>query len=273
MHSGCEINNFLSLYKLFTFFERKMENGFFFKGESHDFYEIVCVISGTVGITAGKKIYSLKSGEMIFHPPGEFHAIWEEKNSNPEVIIFSFASNHFPIVNQKVYSLNKESISDILSIYEDVTKNFNLKSGSVLSLKENREAEASLTVKKLEMFLISVLRQDEGYTAQSQKSTTKLFSKILSVMEANISKQLRITDIARLCEISVPTLEKTVNKYLGYGAMTHYNILKAQRAHTMLLSGANVKETAFALGYINQNYFSARFKKYYGYSPSEVRKK
>jgi len=79
-------------------------------------------------------------------------------------------------------------------------------------------------------------------------------------------------NLARLCEISVPTLENTVNKYLGYGAIAHFNVMKMQRAHTMLLSGSNVKETAFALGFVNQNYFSARFKKYYGYSPSMIKK-
>jgi AraC-like DNA-binding protein len=44
------------------------------------------------------------------------------------------------------------------------------------------------------------------------------------------------------------------------------------KAQAMLINGSNVKETALSLGFSNQNYFSARFKKYYGYSPSSVKK-
>ena len=89
-------------------------------------------------------------------------------------------------------------------------------------------------------------------------------------MEKSISEPLTVSEIAEKCGISVPTLEKTVYKYLGYGAMAHFNTMKMQRAHTMLLGGSSVKETALCLGFSNQSYFSSRFKKYYGFSPSQV---
>ena len=49
--------------------------------------------------------------------------------------------------------------------------------------------------------------------------------------------------------------------------MTYYNVLRMKKACEMLSEGKSVKETAFSLGFANQNYFSASFKKHYGLSP------
>ena len=61
MNKGCKIIDPLSISRIFTFFKKKFDPGYFFKGESHDFYEVVCVLSGRVGITAGKSIYVLEN--------------------------------------------------------------------------------------------------------------------------------------------------------------------------------------------------------------------
>ena len=272
MITGCKVKNILSISKLYSFFKRRFENGFFFRGECHDFYEVVCVLSGQVGITAGKKVFSLKENEMTFHPPGEFHAIREENASSPEVIIFSFSATSFPSCPGKIFRLSDDNKEEILSIFKIVKNTFDFEGYGINEMIENAEINAALAIKRLEIFLISILGMKSGYSVQSSSPASSSFSKILSIMEHNISASLDVYTMAELCGISVPTLEKTVNKYLGYGAMAHYNVLRMQRAHTLLLEGVSVKETALSLGFSNQNYFSARFKKYYGYAPSYVRK-
>ena len=89
-------------------------------------------------------------------------------------------------------------------------------------------------------------------------------------MEKHIKEPLTVKELADICGISIATLEKTVYKYLGYGVIAHFNVLKLQKAHTMLLDGESVKNTSLMLGFSNQNYFSAKFKKYYGYPPSSI---
>ena len=113
----------------------------------------------------------------------------------------------------------------------------------------------------------------EGLESPLSAHSADLFSRILGVMEKNIYEKISVNELAKACNISVPTLEKTVYKYLGYGAMNHYNTLKMNRAQSMLLSGMSVKEVSLTLGFSNQNYFSERFKKHYGYPPSSSRKR
>jgi quercetin dioxygenase-like cupin family protein len=94
--NGYKINNPISLTELFTVSKQRFDSGYFFGGESHSFYEVVCVLSGKVGITAEKNVYVLSQGQMTVHRPGEFHAIWEEGESKPELIIFTFSASPFP---------------------------------------------------------------------------------------------------------------------------------------------------------------------------------
>lgn len=270
MHKGCKIVDLLSISRIFTFFKKQFEPGYFFKGESHDFYEVVCVLSGKVGITAGKNVFVLSEGEMTFHTPGEFHAIRDEGVTTPEVIIFSFSATSFPSVAAKIFHIGKNGKKEIQYIYEEIVRCFHNEGGKICEVDEKDMLSAALAVKRLESFLIFNLLSEASRDISLATPSSASFYNILSVMEKSISASLNVSEIAKKCGISVPTLEKTIYKYLGYGAMAHYNTMKLQRAHTMLLEGASVKETALSLGFSNQSYFSARFKKYFGYSPSSV---
>ena len=266
----------------FKSFEHRSKNNYIFQYvknrkltniyHSHDFYEVVCVISGRVGITAGKNVFTLNTGEMTFHPPGEFHAIRDKGDSAPEVIVFSFSATSFPTVTAKIFNINKSGIEEIKEINKNINDSFKKDKSRFLGINDGKAISAAITVKRLEQFLIFHLLSSEHNNRSAPTQSSESFYNILSVMEANVCSSLNTATIARKCKISVPTLEKTVYKYLGYGAMAHYNTLKMQHAHTLLLGGASVKEASTALGFSNQNYFSARFKKYYGFSPSAVAK-
>ena len=270
MITGCKIKNILSISKLYTFFRRQFPEGFFFRGESHDFYEVVCVISGRVGITAGNRVFVLNEGEMTIHTPGEFHAIREEGESEPEVIIFSFSAVAFPTVSARIFTLSIELKEEIVKIYDSLPEIFDMGKVRILEVKPSQDVAAALAMKRTEMFLLSALSKKNAAQSAPEVKNTELFSSILSVMEENLSRKINLEFLAKQCGISVPTLEKTVYRYLGYGVMAHCNTLKMQHAHTLLLEGKSVKETASQLGFSNQNYFSARFKKHYGYPPSRV---
>ena len=290
---GCQVKNPITLTELYSFSKQRFSNGYFFNGESHDFYEVVCVLKGRVGVTAGKRVYVLSAGQMTVHRPGQFHAIWEEGESRPESIIFSFAAAPFPKIRNYVYELSSELVREIRALYSGITDAFEMECSKnkispelnllhtgnthtetgiwVNAVKEGREGQAAELVKRLELFIVRAMRNGSADVDGYAGAGSEAYTRILSVMEENLGKELSVSSLAAQCKMSVPSLEKTVYKYLHCGAMTYYNILKLQKAHDYLLSGMSVKETAFTLGYSNQNYFSACFKKKYGYPPSAVR--
>ncbi len=269
-YGECPVKETVRLRSLFTFFRKTYSLDFTFQGESHDFYEVVCVLDGKAGITAGKNVYTLSAGQMILYPPAEFHAIWSDYGSSPEILIFSFRAEKFPEIQDRIYALMREQIEEIKALYSAAERAFVLEDINVKGARS--QAEAEKIVRRLEIFLLSVLDTGNGRTEQAHSRSGENYYHIVSVMEKNLEREMAADFLAKQCGMSVPALEKTVKKYTGHGAMKYYNELKMRKATELLKDGKSVKEVALSLGFSDQNYFSLRYKKWAGVPPSTVGK-
>ena len=269
-YGECPIQETVRLRSLFTFFRKTYSLDFTFQGESHDFYEVVCVLDGKAGITAGKNVYTLSAGQMILYPPAEFHAIWSDYGSSPEILIFSFRAEKFPEIQDRIYALMREQIEEIKALYFAAERAFVLEDINVKRVRS--QAEAEKIVRRLEIFLLSVLDTGNGRTEKLNSRSGENYYHIVSVMEKNLEREMAADELAKQCGMSVPALEKTVKKYTGHGAMKYYNELKMRKATELLKDGKSVKEVALSLGFSDQNYFSLRYKKWAGVPPSTVGK-
>ena len=269
-YGECPIQETVRLSSLFTFFRKTYSLDFTFQGESHDFYEVVCVLDGKAGITAGKNVYTLSAGQMILYPPAEFHAMWSDYGSSPEILIFSFRAEKFPEIQDRIYALTPEQIEEIKALYSAAERAFVLEDINVKGVRSQVEAEK--IVRRLEIFLLSVLDTGNGRAEQAHSRSGENYYHIVSVMERNLEKVMTADELAKQCGMSVPALEKTVKKYTGHGAMKYYNELKMRKATELLKDGKSVKEVALSLGFSDQNYFSLRYKKWAGVPPSTVGK-
>ncbi len=269
-YGECPVKETVRLSSLFTFFRKTYSLDFTFQGESHDFYEVVCVLDGKAGITAGKNVYTLSAGQMILYPPAEFHAIWSDYGSSPEILIFSFRAEKFPEIQDRIYALTPEQIEEIKALYSAAERAFVLEDINVKGVRS--QAEAEKIVRRLEIFLLSVFDTGNGRAEQAHSRSGENYYHIVSVMERNLEKVMTADELAKQCGMSVPALEKTVKKYTGHGAMKYYNELKMRKATELLKDGKSVKEVALSLGFSDQNYFSLRYKKWAGVPPSTVGK-
>ena len=270
-YEECPVDTILSIRSLFTFFRRTLLADFNFSGESHDFTEVVCVIGGRVGITADKNIYVLSAGQLIIHRPNEFHTIWSD-NEVAETVIFSFRAKSFPLLEKNVFTLNTEQISEVCNLYKRAKEVFFLTDIHVTGIKPHREAEASVLLKELEIFLLKVLATENAAMPYYSSRSAENYVRIVNAMEEALGAPLNIEQLARQCNISVSSVEKTMRRYMGCGAITYFNNLRMQRAAMLLEAGNSVKEVAAELGFSCQNYFSSAFKKWAKRPPSSFRK-
>ena len=81
----------LDVEEIITVHYFEYRNDFSFEGESHDFWEFLCVDKGEVQVRAGTETYLLKKGEMIFHKPNEFHSVMATGQSAPNLVVISFS--------------------------------------------------------------------------------------------------------------------------------------------------------------------------------------
>ena len=59
-------------------------------GERHDFWELVYVDRGEVTIWANENKYLLKTGEMAFHRPNEYHNVLPYCGKPADIIVIAF---------------------------------------------------------------------------------------------------------------------------------------------------------------------------------------
>ena len=97
-YKGISFRKELLIDQLFSLHYFEYMSTFSFPGESHNFWEFVCVDKGEVTIGAGDQIYTLKKGDIAFHEPNEFHWVKANGSIAPNLIVISFSSKS-PIMN------------------------------------------------------------------------------------------------------------------------------------------------------------------------------
>lgn len=252
-------------------FQHRYNNDYSFAGESHDFWEIVTVLDGKIGVTAGSDVFVLKKGQAIIHEPMEFHRLWSEESSTPSIAIFSFNAENFPALKSKIFGV--KDLDEPKRVLGKIAQAFTYCGDSVLIDKriDGKETEAQIAIKRLELYVMNTVTGITIKDSSSKSRSAVNYSSIVEVLENNLDKNLSISDIAKLCHMSEVNVKKTFSKYLNIGVINYYNNLKINAAISMLKDGMTVRETADALGFANQNYFSTVFRRITGHTPSDYR--
>jgi len=242
--------------------------GYSYDGESHDFWEAVFVLKGVAGVTAGETVYSLSTGNMIFHPPGEFHRIWNEGKESLRIAIVSFAADNFPIQSHLICPFS--SATNIIHTIRQIKKIFEMKDITVVGVRPNcKKSDIQRTIANIENLFLDILDQQNLNTETAKTSLlSEMYSQAICVMKENIGRRMSSKEIAEVCGMSVSNLQKIFFRYTGAGMMKFYEGIRMQCAKTLLENNNSVKETALLLGYHDPNYFSAAYKRYHGTAPS-----
>ncbi|MDW7657975.1 MAG: response regulator [Bacillota bacterium] len=116
------------------------------------------------------------------------------------------------------------------------------------------------------------LKADERQSELEIQNVRKVIRDICTYIDSNLGKKLTIACLAKKCYVSENYLcllfrqetGKTINSYITQQRM--------QRAREMLASSPMyINEVAHAVGYMDANYFSRQFKKFYGVTPYDFK--
>lgn len=275
-YEGLKVDREICIDRLMTFFCKEYEVGYHFKGESHDFWEFVLILGGSAGVYAGEEIFHLTSGQCVLHKPNEFHSIWAEGDEKLELGIFSFSGSVPIVLSDKVYYAGTSICSEFLSLYREAKEIFtyvdNAQSQSIVlsSLKVGMELRAQSFISGMESLLARamcrVLPNERRYSQSAEN-----YLRLISVISQNLTRRMSIPEIAAECNMSVANAKRVFTKYAGCGISVYCNSVKIDEAKKLLASGHTVGETAELLGFEDQSYFSAFFKRLTGMPPSRFR--
>ena len=89
-YNGVVLRKSISINKIYSIHYFEYMSDFSFEGETHDFWEFLCVDKGEVNVTAGSETTTLKRGDIAFHQPNEFHSVQATGKIAPNLVVISF---------------------------------------------------------------------------------------------------------------------------------------------------------------------------------------
>ena len=274
--------------KIITMFYMELPKNFSYEGESHDFWEMVYIDKGEMLCTADDNHFVLKSGEMTFHKPNEFHNLSGNGTVAPNIGILSFQcrSKAMKEFESKIFHLNAEEkallsnlFAEGLACYQLTDPNNPLLPNNMNAITPEPFGGTQMIKNLLEIFLIRLCRNQDAMPKSSRQNyvidgvdVAHPVKEILDYLHSNIYGKITITDIAQAVGKGESTVKQLFSQYRKNGIMKYYNSLKIKEAKKLIREGRyNMTQIADLLHFDTPQYFCKCFRDYTKMTPSEYK--
>lgn len=278
---GTTLNDSLHIDKLFTIHYFEYTSEFVFPGESHDFWEFICVDKGSVKICMDDTELTLHKGDIAFHQPNEFHNVCTYSQIAPNLVVISFRCNS-PLMDffkKKVFKIDERERTLLAKIVVEAQQLFESPlddpyTTEMIRRKHTPIGSEQLIRMHIEDLLLGLIRrysvEEPQIPLPITKSVVDIFKRVTAYMEENISSRLTIDRICRDNMIGRTQLQNVFQKEAGMGVIEYFSKMKIENAKHMIRIGyLNFTQISEQLGYTSIHYFSRQFKKLSGMTPSE----
>ena len=259
---------------------------FSFPGESHDFWELVCVDRGEIDALAGDRRLTLKKGNILFHKPNEFHNVLTNGKVSPSLVVIGFEC-HSPAIKSfedqlmSVQDTEKELLAQII-VEARNTFSGRLDDPYQEELIFNSEpltfGSAQLISHYLEQLMIHLYRRYFSYSLPVRSSRflaeassgNDTYNRIVRYMEEHLGERMTIDRICRDNLVGRSQLQKLFRDTKGCGVIEFFSMMKIDTAKQMIRDNQlNFTQIADRLGYNSIHYLSRQFKQITTMTPSE----
>ena len=277
-----ELTEELTVHRIVSIHYFEYMSDFTFAGESHPFWELLCVDKGEVDVVADHERLTLQKGEVIFHQPNEFHRVLANGIIAPNLVVIGFdcQSPHMACFKEQILKVGQEEQELLARIIAEARRCFESRLDDpyleALVRKEHGLFAAEQMIKTyLEQFLIQMYRRSFSFKQapavhKATPSTEDIYESILNYFERNICTQLTIDQISRDNLIGTSQLKKLFYEKSSSGVIEYFNSMKIDAAKQLIRNRKlNFTQIANQLGYTSVHYFSRQFKHLTGMTPSE----
>ena len=234
--------------------------------------------AGLLRVTAGERVRELSQGQLIFHAPGEFHAL-SAVGVPPDLIVVSFGCGGGEM--ERFRGL----VTDVSRTERSLLARIVAESGgasapplddpSTTSLQRAQGAPfgaESLVCAALEELLIRLARRMSVDETAPDRAAADAdgFERTAEYLERHVGESLSLEQICRDNYLGRSQLQKIFHEHTGGGVMEYFGRLKINAARRMIRTGRyNFTQIAALCGFQSVHYFSRRFRQLTGMSPSE----
>lgn len=264
----------LILYQIGDLF---CDSGYYLKKHKQIVYEITYIYSGKGRFFINDKQYEVKKGDIIINRPGDMH---EGEADTIEPFRFFYLGFLFSEVREE----EQELLSSIKNILDDLKHPIAIERTSIKEIFTKAYKEfisgdqySRYLVKNYLMeILITTCRNfkesDKATSLEYEIKEEKLLDRIISYIDINFEKNIRIEDIAAEFGYSSSYISHLFSKQMGISIKNYYDNKRLEKAFKLLKeSGMSISDIAAKLNYKSLYSFSRAVKDKYGSAPTTIR--
>ncbi len=267
---------------IYTLYYQSKEEGYFFPGEIHEFWELVYIIKGYICLILDGKEFILGPGDLMFYAENQNHVFWADRKTAPDFLTISFDISfiHSDFYKDRVFKAD----SKIKSIFKDILKLRNEAfEGGIISYSMKQKPEGKLPKQYIRVLLtelmlyLFVFLNNEKSVDYSKVDTISidinpLVKKGIGYIQKNIDKKIYISEICRYVAVSQTYFNKLFRKNTGMSVVEYINTEKLKKSKQLLrVTERSITSISEDVGFSTVYYFSNLFKKKYGISPTQYR--
>lgn len=251
------------------------------KPHTHEFIEIVYVVSGSAEEKVNDECYTVKRGDVIFinygsrhefSPNGEFCYI--NICFHPETVVESLITgeNAFALLQLTAFDeIRRESEGGMVSFSgaerDGIEK---LLLAMEAEYKGDNSFKSAMLDSYMNILLVKILRNSLSVSDESVKSGD--FSQLLDYIDNNLGTKLTLEDLARKCFYNPSYFSRIFKERFGMSLSDYLSKRRIETAIRLLKEGRlTVGEIAEQTGYPTKSSFYRAFSKVTGTTPSEYR--
>lgn len=217
-----------------------------------------------------KAEYTLKSGNAIYANSGDF--IYCPLNSEYSVRFYDFEplTGSTIGINFKLYDTenNPFILTDQITVFSNQNANYK----SMFYKMEHYYLPTVTCIGKLKSILYDLIFYLSEYDRNIYCDKYSIIAKGISYLEEDPDQLLKISDIAKLCNVSEAYFRRLFTDYSGMSPLEYRMTSKICRAKNYLQHDEfSVTEIASQLGFVDASYFIKQFHKKTGMTPYEYK--
>ena len=237
----------------------------------HEEIQLIYLDEGSLNVTVGNRELQLSAGDMQLINPCEVHAV---KKGNAK-----YLSVHFSRVFVKSFFEPVESFGYVLEEGSQERREMIFLMQKLLAVEQNTFDEYSALVKyslllKMLRMLLTRCRTEKIVSVYgTDRSLDDDVMAVKQYIEANYRQKIMSTDLEKLIHFKPTYVMTHFKKQTGMTIMSY--TIKERTKHALddyLTHDIPIGEAAKKNGFCHYNHFTKACHKYYGASPTEIKK-
>ena len=242
--------------------------------ESHT---IIYLTEGSYKTKIGFKEYTVNTNQIVILQAGAVFATEEISNKvmgfachfHPDILIGKFG-NHTLLTDFEFLNVGNHPLIDVKQSVQPAIQNIFERLCS--EFKAGRPPNPTIVHSYL-YTLLAELQQLSGTNSQAHQSASfHITAQFRKLAYQNVKKNLKVSDFAKMMNISPNHLNKSVKDITSKSASELNDDIKLIEIKFLLYqSGLSISEISFEMGYLDASYFTRFFKKRTNISPTAFR--